>query len=186
MEGQSHLTPQQASSFCLPRTLEAGSEAKMSGLEPIAALGLACNILQVIGTGLETVRVAKQVYQDGNLDPALTETARILDDLSSRIRSTTTVASTAKPKAQEKKLFDLAEKCQRASRALCEEVNFLNGAPTKAKLSGAIRTALMTRWRKKRLVKLEQQLKEAESLLQTGLLTTILSVLISGSFLRMF
>ncbi|KAG6358431.1 hypothetical protein INS49_014315 [Diaporthe citri] len=145
----------------------------MSGLEPIAALGLACNILQVIGTGLETVRVAKQVYQNDKLDPALTESARILDDLSSRIRSTTTVASTAKPKAQEKQLFDLAEKCQRASRALCEEVNFLNGQPTKAKLSGSIKTALKTMWRKRRLETLDQQLKEAESLLQTGLLTTI-------------
>lgn len=156
----------------------------MSGLEPVAALSLACNILQVIGIGRETVRIAKQVYHDGTLDPALTESAGILD-ISSRIRSTTTVASTAQPKPQEKQLFDLAEKCQRASRALREEVNFLNGAQTKAKLSGTVKTALKTIWRKRRMEKLDQQLKETESLLQTGLLTTILSVLLSGSFLRM-
>lgn len=61
----------------------------MSGLEPIAALSLACNILQVIGIGLETVRVPKQVYRDGALDPALADKAAVLDDLGGQIRATT-------------------------------------------------------------------------------------------------
>lgn len=148
----------------------------MSGLEPMAALGLVCNILQVIGIGHETVRVAQQVYHDGAFDPALTESAKILDDLSSQIRSITIVASTAKPRFQEKQLFDLAEKCHRASLALREEVDFLNGPPTKDKLSGAVKTALKTIWRKRRLERLDRQLEEAESLLQMGLLTAILLV----------
>lgn len=145
----------------------------MSGLEPIATLSLACNILQVIGIGRETVRLAKQVYQNGTLDPALTESAVILDNISSRIRSAPTVASTAQPRPQDKDLSDLAEKCQVASRALREEVNFLNGPPTKSRVSWAFVTAVKTVWRKKRLEKWDQQLGKAESLLQTGLLTAI-------------
>ncbi|KAK8008150.1 NACHT domain-containing protein [Apiospora marii] len=145
----------------------------MSGLEPIAALSLACNILQVVGVGRDTVRIAKQVYQDGTLDPALTESAGVLNDLSSQIRVTTEAASAAKPKAQDKQLLDLADKCQRAARDLQEEVNFLNGPPTKAKLVATLKIAAKTTWRKRRLEKLDQRLKDAESFLQTGLLTRI-------------
>ncbi|KAK8123099.1 hypothetical protein PG984_011769 [Apiospora sp. TS-2023a] len=146
----------------------------MSGLEPIAALGLACNILQVVGIGRDTVRIAKQVYQDGTLDPALTASAGVLDDLAGQIRATTAAAaSAAKPKAQDKQLLDLADKCQGAARDLQEEVNFLNGLPTKAKLIATLKVAAKTTWRKRRLEKLDQKLKDSESLLQTGLLTRI-------------
>lgn len=145
----------------------------MSGLEPIAALGLACNILQVVGVGRDTVRLAKQVYQDGKLDPSLTASAGVLDNLAGQIRATTAVSSAAKPKAQDKQLLDLAEKCQRAARDLREEVNFLNGQQTRATLVATVKIAAKTTLKKRRLEKLDQKLKEAESLLQTGLLTRI-------------
>ncbi|KAK7915166.1 NACHT domain-containing protein [Apiospora marii] len=159
----------------------------MSGLEPIAALSLACNILQVVGVGRDTVRIAKQVYQDGTLDPALTESAGVLNDLSSQIRVTTEAASAAKPKAQDKQLLDLADKCQGAARDLREEVNFLNGPPTKAKLVATLKIAAKTTWRKRRLEKLDQRLKDAESFLQTGLLTRIYerSVKMNGDLLEL-
>ncbi|KAK8043411.1 hypothetical protein PG993_005841 [Apiospora rasikravindrae] len=145
----------------------------MAGLEPIAALSLACNVLQVVGIGRETVRIAKQVYQDGKLDPALTESAGVLNDLSGQIRSATTVASAAKPKARDKQLIDLADKCQGAARDLQEEVHFLNGPPTRAKLVATLQIVAKTTWRKRRLEKLDQRLKDAESLLQAGLFTRI-------------
>ncbi|KAK8074528.1 hypothetical protein PG997_009191, partial [Apiospora hydei] len=145
----------------------------MSGLEPIAALSLACNILQIVGIGRETVRVARQVYQDGKLDPALTEDAGILNDLAGQIHLITAVPSAAKPKAQDKRLLDLADKCQGAARDLQEEVNFLNGPPTRAKLVATLKTAAKTTWRKRRLEKLDQKLKDAENLLQAGLLTRL-------------
>ena len=129
----------------------------MSGLEPIAALGLACNILQVIGVGRETVRIAKQVYQDGALDAALTEHANALDALSNQIHSTTTAVPTTKPKAQDQRLIDLAHKCQRAASSLTEEVNFFNGAPNQAKLVATLKTTAKTAWRKRRLERLEKR-----------------------------
>jgi hypothetical protein len=145
----------------------------MSGLEPVAALSLACNILQIVGIGRETVRVARQVYQDGKLDPALTEDTRVLEDLAGQIRLTTAVASAVKPRAQDKQLLDLAEKCQGSARDLQEEVNFLNGQPTRAQLVATLTIAAKTTWRKRRLEKLDQRLKDAKNLLQAGLLTRI-------------
>ncbi|TLD11863.1 hypothetical protein PspLS_11282, partial [Pyricularia sp. CBS 133598] len=40
----------------------------MSGLEPIAALGLACSILQVLEQAMKTTHVAIKVYKGGTLD----------------------------------------------------------------------------------------------------------------------
>ncbi|KAL8322395.1 hypothetical protein RB597_008228 [Gaeumannomyces tritici] len=162
----------------------------MSGLEPIAALGLACNILQVIGVGLETVRVAKQVYRDGKLDPVLADKARVLDLLSSEIRTaattTTTTATTktttaasgsAKPappqSRADKQLLELADKCMSAARDLQEEVNFLGAQSSKVQLVATLKIAAKTTWRKRRLDTLDRKLREAETLLQTGLLTKI-------------
>jgi hypothetical protein len=147
----------------------------MSGLEPIAALSVACNILQIVGVGRETVRIARQVYQDGALDPELTANATVLKNLSQLVRSIIPATSTltGQPKAQDKQLLDLADKCRDVARDLQEEVKFLNGPSTKAKLVATLKIAGKTMWRKRRLDKLDQKLKHAESLLQTGLLTRI-------------
>ncbi|KAK6821273.1 hypothetical protein PG987_015673 [Apiospora arundinis] len=146
----------------------------MSGLEPIAALSLACNILQVVGIGREAVRLVRQVYQNGTIDPALKENASTLEELSARILpSTTATSSSANSTPQDKQLVGLADKCQGAARDLQEEVNFLNGPPTNAKLVATLKIAAKTTWRKRRLDRLDQRLKEAESTLQTGLLTRV-------------
>ncbi|KAK7984543.1 hypothetical protein PG989_011945 [Apiospora arundinis] len=146
----------------------------MSGLEPIAALSLACNILQVVGIGREALRLVRQVYQNGTIDPALKENASTLEELSARILpSTTATSSSANSRPQDKQLVSLADKCQGAARDLQEEVNFLNGPPTKAKLVATLKIAAKTTWRKRRLDRLDQRLKEAESTLQTGLLTRV-------------
>ncbi|KAK8852207.1 hypothetical protein PGQ11_014686 [Apiospora arundinis] len=146
----------------------------MSGLEPIAALSLACNILQVVGVGREAVRLGRQVYRDGTIDPALKENACTLEELSARILPSTTATSSSTNSApQDKQLVSLADNCQRAAHDLQEEVNFLNGPPTKVKLVATLKIAAKTTWRKRRLDRLDQRLKEAESTLQTGLLTRV-------------
>lgn len=150
----------------------------MSGLEPIAALGLACSILQVVELGIKTVSAARRVYKDGELDPALKHNGTVLEDLSDQILSTTTAATVAgsgqaKPKPQDQQIFNLATKSQRAARDLVEEVNFLSGHSTKGKLVATLKVVAKTAWRKKRLDKLEANLKEAERLLQMGLLTKL-------------
>lgn len=56
----------------------------MSGLEPLVALGLACNTLQLVGTGRETIRTVRQIYQDGKLDSALSDRVDELKSLAQR------------------------------------------------------------------------------------------------------
>ncbi|KAH6637172.1 hypothetical protein F5144DRAFT_647151 [Chaetomium tenue] len=160
----------------------------MSGLEPLVALSLACNIFQLLGAARDTIRTVRQVYQYGELDPALTDHATRLDDLSKRIRPTTMSTTTTQTAAlgagqrnagqprltdQDTQLLGLANRCLNAARDLREEVNFLKGPDTKSKLVAMLKTAVKTAWRHRRLDRLGKEMLDAEQLLQTGLLTRI-------------
>ncbi|KAG6358726.1 hypothetical protein INS49_012245 [Diaporthe citri] len=57
----------------------------MSGLEGIAALGLACSIFQVISFGRETLGQVKGVYRDGTLDKSLMHKINAIQDVVSNI-----------------------------------------------------------------------------------------------------
>ncbi|KAI8629153.1 hypothetical protein F5Y19DRAFT_475711 [Xylariaceae sp. FL1651] len=153
----------------------------MSGLEPVVALALAGNVLQVIGVARETIHIVRRVYENGELDPILT-------DLSKRIRTammpTTTAPTTAhgaaqrgaaqpRPTGRDGHLLGLANRCQNAARDLREEVKFLKGPDTKSKLVTMLKIAAKTLWRQRRLDRLEKDMLDAERLLQTGLLTRI-------------
>lgn len=47
----------------------------MSGLEPLAIFGLACNVIQAITFGRETISICKKIYENGSSDGSLAETA---------------------------------------------------------------------------------------------------------------
>ncbi|KAK4113218.1 hypothetical protein N656DRAFT_768156 [Canariomyces notabilis] len=166
----------------------------MSGLEPIAALSLACNMLQVIDVAYKTIHTVRQVYQNGELDSGLTHHATHLEDLSKRIRTatmpttttktpSTTSSSTARgaargatqprPTDRDMHLLELSNRCLKAIWDLREEVEFLKGPDTKSKLVAILKTATKTVWRQRRLERLEKDMLDAERLLQTGLLTRV-------------
>ncbi|KAL8393888.1 hypothetical protein RB599_006102 [Gaeumannomyces hyphopodioides] len=150
----------------------------MSGLEPIAALGLACNILQVIETGIKTVQLARRLYKDGELDPTLGDNGELLVTLSDQILSITVTNAAGEggrknSGSQDQRIVDLARKTHRAARDLVEEVSFLGGLSTKGQLLATLKAVGKTAWRKKRLERLEGSLGEAEKQLQMGLLTKI-------------
>ncbi|KAI8665127.1 NACHT domain-containing protein [Fusarium sp. Ph1] len=57
----------------------------MSGMEPLAALGLACNIMQLLSFGGEAISLCRKVYKTGEIDPSLkdysSQTAKICENL---------------------------------------------------------------------------------------------------------
>jgi len=157
----------------------------MSGLEPLVALGLACNTLQLVGTGRETIRTVRQIYQDGKLDPALNDRAGELKSPAERASTAsdttlgagtapTATASAPRTKARDKQLLGIAEQCVGAARDLQEEIAFLNTTKRTGKLAVSLEIAAKTAWRKRRLDRLDQKLNEIQRTLQTGLLTAIM------------
>ncbi|KAM7216370.1 hypothetical protein V8F06_008292 [Rhypophila decipiens] len=169
----------------------------MSGMEPLVALGVACNILQIITIARETIRIAKEIKDGTQLDPALVTKAADLEDLSARIQSSTkTVATVVKAtprdttiaggapvayyanpqrslSAEDQQLLDLADKCVGAARDLRDKVNELIGPPTTSRAAGRFKFAFRVWWNRQKLEGLERKLHEAEQLLQMGLLTRI-------------
>lgn len=141
----------------------------MSGLEPLTALGLVCNILQLIEVGSQTYELIKVVYQKGLIDDSLNQKAVILGNISEGIKPVNRPA-----KKHEQQLVETAESCARAARQLREEIIHLVGNAKKGRLLFALKIAFKTLWRKPRLERLKNELDEAEKLMQTGLLAQIM------------
>lgn len=141
----------------------------MSGLEAMAALGLACNIFQVISFGHETISLVKRIYQNGTPGGALSGNASHLREIASRIESAQ-VPSAAASARQDQILLTVAQKCQTAARDLQEEVKFIVEGAAAGSLGATLKVAVKTNWRKRRLDRLEKDLRDAERLMQTGLL----------------
>lgn len=86
----------------------------MSGLEALAALGLACNIFQVISFGRETLSLVKSVYRDGTLDNSLMDKITAIQGVASNIIDVNIPQSGN----QEKKLVDVTKKCTGVARGM--------------------------------------------------------------------
>ncbi|KAL8310454.1 hypothetical protein RB597_010336 [Gaeumannomyces tritici] len=142
-------------------------------LELIATLGLAYNIWMFIKVGCRIIHDMERVDHQPDLF-AFLDIADMLAPLYDQIRhhATTTTTATAatsvgtsasapsKPAPRHKQLLDMAEMCVRVARDLGGEPSLLK----RTDMTARIRLCL---------TRLERELREAESLLHTGLLTCI-------------
>ncbi|KAJ4412498.1 hypothetical protein N0V82_008768 [Gnomoniopsis sp. IMI 355080] len=144
----------------------------MSGLEPLAALGLACNILQLVELGDKTIDLIKTVYQGRRLDEGLEQNAAALGTLSNEVKKS---SGQSGGNNLEKSLLTAAEKCSKAAGDLGEEIRFLIGNARQGSLVSPLKVAGKVTWRKRRLERLKRILEQAEKQMQTGLLAKIWS-----------
>ncbi|KAI0141579.1 hypothetical protein GGR57DRAFT_404480 [Xylariaceae sp. FL1272] len=142
----------------------------MSGLEPLAALSLACNIFQVISFAKETIDIAKKIYQTGTVRVEIEESSKTLIELLAETKLPGQTQSTTR---QERQLVEQFKKCENISRSIQDEVIFLTTQANQGSLAATVKTVAKVKWRKNRLSRLEQQLVEAERMLHSGLLASI-------------
>lgn len=144
-------------------------DAQMSGLEPLAALGLACNILQIVELGQKTTACIKDVYQGRIPDEELKKNAVALESLANDIRK----PSRSGKKTFEEILLQSAASCSIAARELREEVHFLFDNPKRGSLGSALKVMAKVAWRKHRLERLKEKLDKEEKRMKTSLLAQI-------------
>lgn len=151
----------------------------MSGLEGIAALGLASNIFQVISFGYNTIQLLKHAYQNGSLEGSVyghvSELRIIADDIQKVISKGAATKSLSK---QDQNLLKISQRCYAVARDLQEEINFIGGHAKRGSLGATLKVAAKANWRKRRLDRMGTDLQRAEDVLQTGLLDQIWSVLL--------
>ncbi|KAK1847838.1 hypothetical protein CCHR01_09495, partial [Colletotrichum chrysophilum] len=151
-------------------------------MESIAALGLACNIFQIISFGNETIRLVRDVYSRGFLETPLAEHAVTLRDVASHIIAFETPVN---PRKYEVQLKDNATKCHAVARDLVEEIKLLLSERAKGDLAGTLKVVSKVAWRKRRLERLEKQLCAVEKQMQTGLLVRVWYILIGSNGLNL-
>ncbi|KAF7561149.1 hypothetical protein G7046_g2983 [Stylonectria norvegica] len=135
----------------------------MSGLE---ALGLACNIFQVISFAHETISICKRVYQDGSPCPDLTINATHLDSMAAQVQA---LGPTGKLAKDEQQLLDVAKACQRIAADLNDEITIIVGQSNKGNVAATLKTAVKMKWRRRRLEAMEKKLADAQRLMETSL-----------------
>lgn len=112
--------------------------------EAIAALSLACNILQRISTCNTAVKIYKELHQRGTLenDPGSLQIASLCSILEIDISNTSGILqsshsqqsnSPTTPQSQPanvakrgSELFSCAKKCQEVGTAIAEEINYIS------------------------------------------------------------
>lgn len=144
----------------------------MSGLEPLAALGLACNIFQLVEVGCTTIKLAKSIYQSSSpaVDQTLQDNAVVLNTISGEVKATQRPANLSK---LDKQLISTADKCFSAARDLQEEVRFLLSNAKQKQLAATLKVVAKTTWRRRRLDRLNDNLESAEKLMTKTLLAQI-------------
>jgi hypothetical protein len=151
----------------------------MSGLEPLVALGLACNVFQVVSFARELCQVSRTVLETGDIPPlALGST---LEGLAKAFRDVenTTATTRANLADHDKELIKIAKECSTAATALKSEIDKVQQTPTSGRGKWLVSTAVAIRAvagassRKKRLEKLETVVETHQRALETRLLANI-------------
>ncbi|KAK3326951.1 hypothetical protein B0T19DRAFT_459915 [Cercophora scortea] len=143
----------------------------MSGMEALAAFGLACNVMQTIDFTLATVKVCKEVFRTGSLDRSKAE--RIAESLKVSESFNQWMLSASPMTESQREVYDLAEKAQNATLELKKEVDKLTSPSAKGKVITTIKHTFRGGLREKDIAKLEKNAEEWRRILESRLLAQI-------------
>ncbi|KAJ3536752.1 hypothetical protein NM208_g6589 [Fusarium decemcellulare] len=145
----------------------------MSGLEPLAALGLACNIMQIITFTGESISICRRIYNGGQPDSGLHDYSQRLLRTSESLRDIIS-RSTGNLSLDDQALRDSAERCINIADNLMKEMQSLSTPKSQNGLRSSLRQGVKTIFRKPRLERLENDLRNIQSAMHTELLVRTL------------
>lgn len=130
----------------------------MSGLEPLAAFGMAANICQFIEYGFKIVAEAKRLRESGSLDPELERDTRRMKDLASTLRDTPLPSGTSSDAAA---LKAIAADCISLTDDLIDMTDSLKIGQSKSKVE-SLKAAVRNRRRKEKREEVEKKLERCK------------------------
>jgi hypothetical protein len=144
----------------------------MSGLEPLAALSIACSAMQCLSFGHELISLFKRHFQSGSVDLGVADNATLLSRWSLELSGS--LASAPKPMTKdESELLDISRKCLAAATELTKVLDEARGDSAKGSFrASVVATARLLR-RKSKIERLEKTMQSYQNALNVGLLYRI-------------
>lgn len=142
----------------------------MSGLEGIAALGLACNILQLIGTVANSITVAKNILKSGTIDPAL---ERRNDELTKLFQDVKGSLGEMPEREDDKELRDVAGHILKTAAELKTELAKISGSSLQGRARKVIGGTIKAILRQKKLERLEEKVLACQRAFESRLLLSL-------------
>lgn len=134
-------------------------------MDPLTALGIACNVMQVISFAHEVASAVKQLKKDGSVDPKLREHAGNLSATSEQLNQSLSdfnATPISKPQAD---LRDIATKCLQTSTAMQSKLDQIDSNGR-----GPIMKVFKMKWKMSELQKLENDMQKYQDGMQTRIL----------------
>lgn len=136
-------------------------------MEALVALGLACNILQVISFSMETILLATKISKDGSVDINLAKDALQLEELSKELE-TSINNQTSTVSQGHHELLSIARDCNTTAKDIKKEMDLLSTSSW-----GKVGRTVKALRRKSALEQLEKILLGHQQTLQSRLLCQI-------------
>lgn len=146
-------------------------ESIMSGMEPLAVFGIACNTMQVIQFTFEAVSICKKVFETGLPDPGLRQfvgdSARLYTNIDQSIRDITPHTD------DDKQFLRIVQNTRDVSEQLKDEVDKIARTAAKGKFVASVTAGVKAKLREKRIRKLVKRMQEYQRILESGFLDRI-------------
>lgn len=142
----------------------------MSGLEGIAALGLACNILQLIGTVTKFITVARNILKSGTIDPVL---ERRNDELTKLFQDVKGSLGEMPEREDYKELRDVARHILKTATELETELAKTSGGSLQGRARKVIGGTIKAILRQKKLERLEGKVLAYQRAFESRLLFSL-------------
>ena len=140
-------------------------------MEALVALSLACNVLQLVGTGLEAVKACKEIRDRGSLE-ANDKIGEFAKEISAANKDLQNELQHAKLSGRNARLKTIAEDTIRTSselRIILNKIKLPSSAPGTLAFKSWIRTIL----KRGTIEKLQEDLEKQDRLLCSGLIKDI-------------
>lgn len=140
----------------------------LTGLE---AFSVGCNVMQAIEFSLKTIRLCKDIYNGRALEADVQKNAASMMEVSAQIEGHCQLLKPNLP--DEQKLVSVAADCDKAARAVEDEVKKITKRGGKGKVLDTVQVATKSIWRKSQLDRLEKRLDRYRNTMEAHLLIRV-------------
>ena len=145
----------------------------MSGMEPLAALGLASNVLQMISFCHESARLYNSLKEKGAADPGLDGNTKKMVDVTTNLRISMNQAAKQPMTSDQKALYNMATAVLDTGTTLSNELKKLQVDLINSSKWESLRKLFKSMRNRDKISRLEKDMKRCSETLSMGLLVRI-------------